>query len=351
MVEFAKINQIEQVRNLWKTSFGETDEYLNFYFNTRYTNKYTLVYNLNNIAVSSAQFYPFDMTFYDEYIKTEYVLGVCTHLNNRNMGYAKSILLHGIENAKNNGVDVLTLIPQEDYLFKIYEKFGFTEMFDVTDVLFKNKYAKSINVHEYTDSYFEELFDFYTIWYTSKSGRVIKNRDDFAFTLEDIFINGGKIYLYINNNTIAGFATISLQNNTIKEILFYDDIVKVNLINGIFEKTGVKTLNVVFAGKYKDIKSKALGMSRVINPLNLLQIYAKNNSHAKFSFKLVDVLIKSNCHVYSVDNSKITVDTVDNYDFSIDIKHFTHFILGYKPVENFDKLLIKSDSYLNLMLN
>jgi predicted acetyltransferase len=355
MVKAAKDDDCKSIISLWKSCFKDKDEYLDFYFTTRYKKEYTLVYTEGESVVSSLQAYPFDMTYLKDIIKTQYILGVCTQEEYRKKGYSKQLLLESINKAIESGVTIQTLIPQEVYLFNIYAKYGFVNMFNVSNIsVSKNDYTKETNAIIYNKSDFNNLFKFYDKWYRSDSCRVLKNLEDFNFTIEDALINDAKIFINKTNGIIDGFALLANYDGeyVVKEILFFDKEVCDSLIVKMFDTIPIDKMTVVFPrGFYESYNYNTLGMARVINPKKLLEIYAKNNPSANFTIKLEDDIIVSNNCIFSVGNSKITVDSVDNYDFCMNIGEFTQFILGYEFVDNNKNMLITSNPYLNLMLN
>lgn len=348
MVDIAKAEYKNDLKRLWKLAFKDTDEYVDFYFTKRFRPECTVIYKEDNKIVSSAQVHPYEMTYLDTLIKTEYILGVCTNKDYRKKGYAGEILKNIVSKSYSRNILVQTLIPQEDYLFNIYEKYGFIKMFDITKKEVINPKKKSKNVYLYEDSLEAEVYKFYTDWYKSASGRVIKSLDDFKFVLEESLITKSIVYVY-KESKVEGFALLDKHTYEVKEILYTNDGVKQELIKKTFELINKDKIQINFPSKSK--KSYGLGMARVINVNDMLKIYAKNNPLKKFTVKIQDNIIKENNHIYTVENSKITVDTVDKYDFLMNIKEFTEFILGYKTVESLKYLLISAKPYMNLMLN
>ncbi|HBU45953.1 MAG TPA: GNAT family N-acetyltransferase, partial [Porphyromonadaceae bacterium] len=58
MIHYADNTTRQQVYDMWKTVFGDSDEYMEIYFREKYRNENTLIYFESGKAVSSLQMLP-----------------------------------------------------------------------------------------------------------------------------------------------------------------------------------------------------------------------------------------------------------------------------------------------------
>jgi len=63
MIQFADDRTKQQVWDMWKTVFGDPDDYMEIYFRYKYRNENTLLYIEDGKAVSSLQMLPYQFTF------------------------------------------------------------------------------------------------------------------------------------------------------------------------------------------------------------------------------------------------------------------------------------------------
>ena len=78
MIQFAGDTTEQQVWDMWKTVFGDSDDYMQLYFKYKYRNENTLIYIEDDKAVSSLQMLSYKFTFCGEVIPVQYLSGVCT---------------------------------------------------------------------------------------------------------------------------------------------------------------------------------------------------------------------------------------------------------------------------------
>lgn len=115
---------------MWKTVFGDSDAYMDIYFREKYRNNRTLAYFEGDKAVASLQMLPYQFTFCGTEIPTAYISGVCTLPEARKKGYMAELLLKSFDEMEQKGIPLALLVPQEEWLLKVYDKFGFARTFD-----------------------------------------------------------------------------------------------------------------------------------------------------------------------------------------------------------------------------
>ncbi len=130
MIKFADEETKLQVRQMWKICFEDTDEFLDVLFKYKYRNENTLIYFEGDVAVASLQMLPYAITFCGETIPFAYMAGLCTLPEYRNRGYMPVLIDKAHEILAQRNIPLAILIPAEDWLYKYYERFGYTQVFD-----------------------------------------------------------------------------------------------------------------------------------------------------------------------------------------------------------------------------
>ena len=92
MIQFANEHTMPLVRQMWKTCFGDADDFLDILFKYKYRNENTLIYFDGDKAVASLQMLPYTMTFYGEEIPFAYLAGLCTLPEYRRRGYMDQLI-------------------------------------------------------------------------------------------------------------------------------------------------------------------------------------------------------------------------------------------------------------------
>ena len=115
---------------LWRRCFEDTDEFIRFYFERKYSNANSLIYEENGKALSALQMLPYPMRWENVTVDTSYISGACTLPDVRNRGFMTLLLQNALQEMYDRGIAFSTLIPAEDWLFGYYAGQGYVTVFD-----------------------------------------------------------------------------------------------------------------------------------------------------------------------------------------------------------------------------
>ncbi len=130
MIKFADNTTKPLVWDMWKTVFGDSDDYMEIYFREKYRNENTLIYFDRGKAVSSLQMLPFSFSFHGTEIPIAYFSGLCTLPEARRKGFMGALIEKSFDEMGKNGIPLAILVPQEESVMDFYRPFGFTQTFD-----------------------------------------------------------------------------------------------------------------------------------------------------------------------------------------------------------------------------
>lgn len=113
-------------KEMWKNVFGDTDKYIDFYFNEK-ANK-SIVYSKydENELISMAFFTPYKVVYRGVECTCPYIVGVATRPEYRHRGHMRTLLEQGLMDAKISGAPVAFLSPADE---RIYEPLGFQSVY------------------------------------------------------------------------------------------------------------------------------------------------------------------------------------------------------------------------------
>lgn len=179
MIHYADDTTRQQVYDMWKTVFGDSDEYMEIYFREKYRNENTLIYFESGKAVSSLQMLPFDFSFHGSEIPVAYFSGLCTLPEARQKGFMGSLIKKSFGEMDEKGIPLAILVPQDKTVMKFYRQFGFTQTFDAGAPLpdLQKIMVESENLH---NAY--EIFDSF---FRQRDMTVQKTPDDFRAIVEE----------------------------------------------------------------------------------------------------------------------------------------------------------------------
>lgn len=142
----------EAIRDIWKQSFGDEDDYISFYLEHRMTEENMLIIKQEGKAVSMASFLPVQYLHEGTYIDSCYVYAVATLPEYRGRGFAARIM----EFAEELYEQPLLLAPADESLISYYEKLGFQRAFPHTRQQFTSG-VQALEVREKSAFSMEEV--------------------------------------------------------------------------------------------------------------------------------------------------------------------------------------------------
>ena len=113
--------QIPQLRALWQEAFGDTDAFLDIFFHRAYARSRSRCITQDGRVI--AALYWFDCAWEDK--KLAYLYAVATAKSCRGQGLCRKLMESTHSHLAACGYDGAVLVPQEEALFTMYQKFGY----------------------------------------------------------------------------------------------------------------------------------------------------------------------------------------------------------------------------------
>lgn len=111
----------ERVKFLWKYCFGDSDSFINYFFDKYYKKENTLAVFEGDKIVADLMFFPYNIVKNGKEIKAAYVCGVCSDPMHRGGGNITALFEFLEEKLKKEGYEAFFLIP---FKFSFYRKYG-----------------------------------------------------------------------------------------------------------------------------------------------------------------------------------------------------------------------------------
>lgn len=146
-IRFPFESDYENLKKLWQTAFDDTAESLDFFFENTVSPDRVLVAFDSDKPVSALYMLESDIVIDDKEYSAYYIYAVCTHPDFRGKGLMRSLFEKLFEVSKSRNIDYLFLVPEEEYLFKLYERLGFKNGFSYSQkILLKRDYKDVLNI-------------------------------------------------------------------------------------------------------------------------------------------------------------------------------------------------------------
>ena len=356
----------KEVIHIWKACFpNDSEDFINFYFKDKYKNENTLVYLEEGKAIACLQMLPYRMTFYSDTILTAYISGAATLPEHQNKGIMKKLLRFAFDEMDKKNIPLSTLIPQEQWLIRFYEKIGYEMAFYYNELQIQptkssnQNLDKSIQIKTIENQELKTAYTYYAQHLSKTQLCIQKSFDDFKAICILYQLENGQILLAYKNNTLIGIGFVNEENEmiTVKDLFTSDNHVRNTMLEYIRITYPQKEIKYQQPANINDIKLDK-GMARIINAESLLQLYAK--AHPDFSFTII---IKDNDRANNNKHFEIKTGQCNTlpipaqqYQNQIhietDIKNLCKIIMGQDihPYFKEKKNILHPLPYMNLML-
>ena len=317
MVRFARKDDFEWLKNVWKIAFNDPDEFIDWNFEKNFSFENTLLAEKDGVPASNMQLMPHSIFLRDTEYPINYVSGVATLPEFRKMGLVREMFEFSFDEMRKRNQHISLLIP---FNYEFYEQFGYKQCYNKTHRYISEIPNDGVIGEEGNISALIPALDsFYKKEMENKNGYAIRKSEDWHKILEDTFkISKGKVIL-----NKSGYAILSLRDSGGWEI---------EEICGEFS-----------ADFETEIKPQA--MARIINPLPILKNMAKDFK-GEFTLKIYDENIEEN-NVSLLIKEKSVTEIQGVCDKEVDIKELSQLIFGF--CEDDTGFFTKEDNYLRLI--
>jgi GNAT superfamily N-acetyltransferase len=279
----------QQVIDLWRRCFDDSDEFVDLFFSRVYKDENELTIDKEGKVISALQIIPYTMTFWGKEISVGYIYGACTDPSERGMGHMTHLVNEAFQIMKDREVALAVTIPANEGLFELYRKSGFTEAFAYsTDTFLLPESpitSAELVVMEPEVPSSQDIYEFFDSEMRKRNICMLHDFDNFISIVRDYSLSGGHIVAAIDNNEkIHGLAFVlnhngSMENNAvhIQEILYDDIQVKFLLLQEVIKQYGGD--KAVYRCVTNGMSNPPYGMARVIDKDRLIDAWLHKNKH------------------------------------------------------------------------
>lgn len=140
-IRLSSESDYKNLKALLQTAFDDSEESLDAFFEKTVSPDRVLAVFYENKPVSALYMLESEIIISEKTYSAYYIYAVCTHPELRGKGLMKELFKELFKVSKRRSIDYLFLVPEEDYLFNIYEKLGFKTGFSYSEkVAYKNEF-------------------------------------------------------------------------------------------------------------------------------------------------------------------------------------------------------------------
>lgn len=117
----------KETRQLWKTVFNDSEEFMDMYFERVYKSEYNITCQIEGRVVAALQTLPYTLLYHGHKVKTAYISGVSVEPTYRKQDVGNSLMHQMHFDIFHKGVIFSSLIPAEEWLYDWYNKCGYAQ--------------------------------------------------------------------------------------------------------------------------------------------------------------------------------------------------------------------------------
>ncbi len=344
------------VLKLWRECFDDTDQFIDMFFSRVYRDEDALLLEKNGRVVSSMLLQRYSMNFHGVTLPVSYICGASTAPGMRAHGYMAELLSEGLNESYRRGDALSALIPASGWLFKYYEKAGFSSVFYTLVEHFTSAHPFRHNgdYTPFTDMGSDEAFDFFSSMMEQRPCCVQHTREQFHNIIMDNSVDGGDVIAVLRDGRIAAmaFAVPGDGEALVKELLAIDEDAANGALALVKETFGDMQMTV-WRYYSSRIESTVRGMARVVNAEKVLSVLAESHPDMNIFIRVRDRVISENSHTYILKDGKCRINDgfdPERLDYDVDSEVLTSMLFGNKVTEailNFPAVR----PYISLMLD
>lgn len=129
MIQFAEESMRNELKNLWKECFGDSNQYIELYFSGYDISRHMLVFLDGEHPISMLSLLPMTVVTQAGIMPARYIYAVSTKESYRGRGISTKMLNYAHKYLAESGVKLSVLVPASAPLYNFYAKRGFNAEF------------------------------------------------------------------------------------------------------------------------------------------------------------------------------------------------------------------------------
>ena len=280
----------QQIVNLWRTCFGDSEAFISLYFDRVYKDENAMTIEKDGKIVSALQIVPYTMTYLGTEISVGYISGACTTPEERGQGLMRQLLQETFEEMERREIAISALIPADPWLFDYYREQGYTEAFDYS---VETYILPKITVIQPEVPTTDELFAYFNRKLRERPSCILHSQDDFITILRDLQLDNGGMYTALDENEkVVGMAfALPLEAGTapsdkklfIKELLYDSEEIKELLLQELTLQNNISQATVNTPPTPPG--TLPMGMARIIDTKRMIHLWLSKQHESPVSKK------------------------------------------------------------------
>jgi len=291
-IRLAQQGDTARQKELWKLCFGDSEHYIDFYYDNHYKENETILLLEDREIYSMLTMLPIKIIFPNiQSFNSAMLYAIATHPQYQNRGFASRLIDFAHENLRENENAFSVLVPSAKQLFEFYRQQGFHDGFYVREVLLTQERIKSLDLSE---NYHCIISKTTPREYNKHRNELLSGKLYVAYADDEIAYQqklsqqGGADIFTIEIDKMQGCAAIERVNSDkvfIKELLISDQLLSVAIkqITQLLPAKEYILRTPAFLGEQLEGAIRPFAMFKVVQEIDL-EIIADDLGYLGFAF-------------------------------------------------------------------
>ena len=255
-------NDTEQAKALWKSAFGDSDEFIDTYFENKILPGNSLGL-FDNTLKSVVHMIPYNIRVQGRNLQSAYIAGAATAQDRRKKGLMKLLLHESLTLMRSRGILVTHLYP---FLHSFYEQFGWAT-YTYVEKQTVSKGAKAQSVEQTKD--INLMHTLYHNMMRSCDGYVIRTEKEWKWRTDELYADDGNTYVLYEDGEPVCY------------MMCFEEDSRVEIMESVYkhpryarqlaQHLAVKAESVEYYLMSRDQSSAAHGMARIVDARRVLE--------------------------------------------------------------------------------
>lgn len=210
-VRIARPEDKDGFRKLWKICFGDSDEFMDWFFSERFLPEFSVCLLEDREMMSALQSYPLHVRIRDRIIPSSMLTGVSTHPEREGRGYMKQIFLRYMQRVRELSIPIAFHTPAHIPTFHSRGHFPVSETLHLT---LENAKAAFMPAELQQRDLYNDLAPLQACYQQATahySGCVSRTIADFAYKLRDYASDGAKCLARMQDGDALGYCIYNVK--------------------------------------------------------------------------------------------------------------------------------------------
>ncbi|HNP92037.1 GNAT family N-acetyltransferase [Macellibacteroides fermentans] len=146
------MKDIEQLKSLWKSLFGDTEAFISLFFHEVVREENIRVLEEKGRILSALYMLPYPFRIWNQEVTASYISGAGTLPEAQGRGLMRRLLIDSFKEMERRQIPLSILIPAEPWLYGFYEKSGYVTVFAYNQQVYPPKEQRFVSATDRTST-------------------------------------------------------------------------------------------------------------------------------------------------------------------------------------------------------